>query len=308
LAADGVATVAEVVRRAEDDPDRLLVFVGCTASGKSALALEVAERIAGGGEIIGADSVQIYKYFDCGSGKPNAEERSRAPHHLVDVASPLEPFDAARYVEAADRAIGDVRARGKRPIVCGGTFLWVKALTQGLAAAPPGDAKRREAYATFVQRNGVAALHDRLRAVDAVAAARLHPNDVLRVGRALEVFETSGRPMSEWHAEHGFAAARHPAWLLAPEMDGSALDRRIEARVAAFLASGWIDEVRRLVESGFGQARAMGSVGYREVKEHLDGQLPESELSIKIIRATRVYARRQRTWLRDVPLTRVSRS
>ena len=181
-----------------DDVDlsgaEIAVVVGPTASGKSALALELAE--AHHGEIVGADSVQVYRWFDVGSSKPTAEERARVPHHLVDVADPDAPLDAASYAELADKAIADVRSRGKLPIVCGGTYLWVRALLYGLAKAPPGDPAIRMRLSAWAEAEGRAALHHRLTEVDPVAAARLSPNDFVRVSRALEVFELSGKPIS----------------------------------------------------------------------------------------------------------------
>ena len=292
-------SVAKAVAIAEARPGALLVVVGPTASGKTDVAIGAAEALDG--EIVSADSVQVYRHFDVGSGKPSASERARAAHHLVDVADPLEPIDAARFVALADRAIADIQARGRRPVVCGGTFLWTRALLFGLADAPAADAALRRALMDEAARDGRAALHARLAAVDPASAARLHPNDFVRVSRALEVFALTGRPQSEGHGAHGFARARHDAVLVAVERPPAELDARIAARVDGWLASGWIDEVRGLVARGYRDARAMGSVGYRQVAMHVDGQCPEPELAASIVRATRVFARRQRTWLRRAP-------
>lgn len=282
-------------------PDaELLIVVGPTASGKTELAVRLAERF--GGEIIGADSVQIYRGFDLGSGKPTAEERQRAPHHLVDCADPGEPFDAQRFAERASQALAEIRARGRVPIVCGGTYLWVRALVRGLAPAPPADAAIRAEHAAFVAAEGRAALHARLAVVDPESAARLAPNDSLRVSRALEVHALSGRTQSAWHAEHGFRTERHKARLYGVARERDELDRRIERRTRAWLEQGWIDEVRGLLALGHGAARAMGSVGYRQIHEHLDGRIAAADLEASIVRATRVFVRRQRTWLRDEPV------
>jgi tRNA dimethylallyltransferase len=283
------------------DGDELLVVVGPTASGKTDLAVALAERF--GGEVIGADSVQVYRGFDVGSGKPTAEERARAPHHLVDVADPLEPFDAQRFADLADRAILDVRARHRVPIVCGGTYLWVRALVHGLAPAPPADAEVRARHAALAEAEGRPALHARLAAVDPESAARLAPNDLVRVSRSLEVWELSGKPQGQWFAEHGFRRSRYRARLLGVRRDRDEIDARIAARTARWLAAGWIEEVRSLVARGFGGARAMGSVGYRQVKDHVDGRLDAEALPDAIVRATRIFVRRQRTWLRDEPVT-----
>ena len=297
------ASLAELVALANGEPETLLVVVGPTGSGKSELALELAERI--GGEIIGADSVQVYRYFDLGSGKPGVAERARVRHHLVDEIEPDEPFDAARYALRADEAIAEVRARGARPIVCGGTFLWVKALTLGLSGAPPADAELRAVHQRVARELGNEELHRRLQAVDPGSATRLHPNDVVRVSRALEVFAQSGRTMTEWRSDHGFASARYPTRLVTPDVTAAALDERIAQRGQRWLDAGWVAEVRELRRRGFGAARAMGAVGYREVAQHLDGRIAQSELPLAIERATRIYARRQRTWLRDRELLRI---
>jgi tRNA dimethylallyltransferase len=289
------------VARAGASGRELLVVVGPTASGKTALAVDLAERL--GGEVVGADSVQIYRGFDIGSGKPTASELARAPHHLVGVLGPLDPVDAASWAERAARAVDDIRARGRVPIVCGGTFLWVKALLFGLADAPAGDAALRDRHRAIAEREGRPALHERLRAVDPESAARLHPNDLVRVSRALEVHELTGKPMSAWQREHAFGEARYDARLLGVACDAAALTARITARVRAWLAGGWIDEVRALTAQGYGQARAMGSVGYAQVRAMLAGELPEADLELAIVRATRVFARRQRTWLNHVDVT-----
>lgn len=285
-------------------PDELLVVVGPTASGKTELALRLAERH--GGEIIGADSVQIYTAFDIGSGKPTPAERARAPHHLVDIADPLEPIEAQRFADLATAALLDVRARGKLPIVCGGTFLWVKALVWGLAPMPAADPALRADHQRLAEAEGRAALHARLAAIDPASAARLAPNDLVRVSRALEVHALSGRTMSAWQAEHGFRTPQRKARFVAVSRTPEDLDERIARRTEAWLRTGWLDEVRALLARGYAPARAMKSVGYREVAAHLEGALPERELLGAIVRSTRVFVRRQRTWLRDLPISYVA--
>lgn len=286
----------------------LLIVVGPTASGKSELALRIAE--AGGGEIVSADSVQVYKHFDIGSGKPTPEERARVPHHLVDIADPLEELDAARWAARADLAIAEIQARGKRPIVCGGTFLWVRSLVWGLSEAPPADEAIRARHRERAERDGRAALHADLGRVDPAIAARLAPNDLVRVSRALEVFELTGTPMSVWQARHGLREERYAARLVGIEHPRQALDQRISARTERMLAGGWIDEVRDLIEKGYAGARAMRSVGYRQVADALASSEPIDipALHDAIYRATRIFARRQRTWLRDRPVEWLSPS
>ncbi|MDP9000801.1 MAG: tRNA (adenosine(37)-N6)-dimethylallyltransferase MiaA [Myxococcota bacterium] len=288
-------SVVERALRLASTTDRLLVIVGPTASGKTALAIALADKI--GAEIVSADSVQIYRAFDAGSGKPSAEEIARAPHHLVSVIDPLDPIDAAGWAELASHSIASIRARGRIPIVCGGTFLWIKALLFGLADAPAGSVEIRNRHREIAEQEGRAALHARLRAVDAETAARLHPNDLVRVSRALEVYELSGKALSAWQREHGFAHVRHRAQLVALSHDGAVLTERIGSRVADWLARGWIDEVEALLSRGYGSARAMGSVGYAQVRAMLEGTLAREDLAPAIIRATRIFARRQRTWL-----------
>jgi tRNA dimethylallyltransferase len=280
---------------AREHPGELLAVVGPTASGKTALAVELAERLDG--EVISADSVQIYRGLDVGSGKPTAEELRRAPHHLVSMLDPLEHVDASSWAAHASRVVEAVRARGKVPIVCGGTFLWVKALLFGLAEAPSASPEVRARHRALAEAEGRLALHRRLRAVDPDSAERLHPNDLVRVSRALEVFELTGRPLSAWQKEHGFAQARHRAKLVAIACDGAVLTERIRTRVRGWLAEGWIEEVQGLIAGGAGEARALGSVGYAQVRAMLAGTLPRAELETAIVRATRVFARRQRTWL-----------
>jgi tRNA dimethylallyltransferase len=297
------ADLERALRIADEDADAVVAIVGPTASGKTALAVALAEKIDG--EIVSADSVQIYRGFDVGSGKPSPQERERAVHHLVDAIEPLDPIDAASWAERATRVMAEVRARGRRPIVCGGTFLWVKALLFGLAEAPAASAPIRERHQAWAQSEGRAALHARLREVDPASAERLHPNDLVRVSRALEVLELTGKPLSAWQSEHAFATVRHRARILAIAQEPAALTARIEARVRTWLAGGWIEEVESLVARGYGRARAMSSVGYAEVHAHVRGELAHEELGRAIVRATRTFARRQRTWLNHADVTLV---
>jgi tRNA dimethylallyltransferase len=277
------------------DQGHLVAIVGPTATGKTELAARLAEQV--GGEVVGVDSVQVYRRFDIGSGKPTAEDLARAPHHLVGVLAPDEGIDAARYATLANAAIDDIVARGKRAIVCGGTFLWVKALLYGLAEAPAADAEVRARHRAIALASGPGSLHRMLADVDARSAARLHPNDVLRVSRALEVFELTGESLSALQESHAFRGSRHRPYLVARGVAPEELTARITGRVEGWLESGWIDEVWALLADGFGEARAMGSVGYREVAAHVRGELAREALAPSIVRATRVFARRQRTWL-----------
>ncbi len=281
---------------------KIWVVVGPTASGKTALAIDIAAQV--NGEIIGADSVQIYRYFDIGSGKPSADELTQVPHHLIGVVEPAEEIDASRFAELADDVIADVTARGKTPVICGGTFLWVRALLYGLVKAPPGNEAIRREHALFVEQNGRAALHELLRERDPQSHTRLNPNDFVRVSRALEVLELTGAPLSRLQAEHGFRTPRYEFELVGIQHSAEELTARITRRVANMLEQGWEAEVRSLLERGYGQTRPMASVGYRQVA--LAVQAPEpptrSELLDEVVRVTRVFARRQRTWLREQPV------
>lgn len=279
------------------DPNEILVIVGPTASGKSALAVVLAERYQG--EVINADSVQLYRHFDIGSGKPTEEERARAPHHLYDILDPLDAIDAGRYAELADEAIADIRSRGRLPIICGGTFLWVLALTHGLARLPAADPEIRARHTEEAEQKGRESLYLRLAKVDPIIAARLSPNDFVRVSRALEVHELTGKPLSALHEEHGFVKTRYPFRMIGVDWPREDLADRISKRTRAFLNAGWVDEVRDLIDRGYRDARAMGSVGYRQVLDYVEGRLSEGELAEAIDRATRKFTRRQRTWLRD---------
>lgn len=295
------SAVEQALRIVRDSPGELLTIVGPTASGKTALALALAEKL--GGEVISADSVQIYRGFDIGSGKPTAAELARAPHHLVGTLEPLEHVDAAGWALLADRAIADAEARGRVPILCGGTFLWIKALLFGLADAPAADRALRERHRAIVESEGRPALHTRLRNVDPEAADRLHPNDFVRVSRALEVHELTGKKMSHLQRDHGFARPRREARLLGIAREPEELTERMAARVHEWIGAGWTEEVETLIAAGYGNARAMASVGYAQVRAAVSGQLGIEDLEVAIVRATRIFARRQRTWLNRTNVT-----
>jgi tRNA dimethylallyltransferase len=280
----------------------LVAVVGPTASGKSELALRLCERF--GGELVSADSVQVYRRFDIGSAKPSLAERQRVPHHLVDVLDPLDPLDAARFVQLGREAISAILARGKRPIVCGGTFLWMRALVYGLAEAPAADPAIRARHREEAEQHGRAHLHARLLAVDPESHARLAPNDLLRVSRALEVHELTGKPLSELQAQHGFRTPLYDVRFVGIRHERPQLAERIERRVAAMFEQGWVEEVRSLLGDGYGEARALRSVGYRQVAEALGagGPIDRAQLAASVSQATRTFVRRQLTWLREEPV------
>jgi tRNA dimethylallyltransferase len=280
----------------------IVCVVGPTASGKSDLALEIAELT--NGEVVSADSVQIYRGFDIGSAKLTHSERARVPHHLIDALDPFDACDAARFSAMADALLQDIRARGKLAIVCGGTFLWVRALIYGLAEAPAADPVLRAEHRSLAERFGRAHLHDQLRDIDPVLHARLAPNDFVRVSRALEVHALTGKTLSSLQSAHGFRQARFAVQLVGVDHPRETLHARIAERSRSMLAQGFIDEVRDLLARGFHQAPALRSVGYRQVVEALatQAQPATTELADRIAQATRVFARHQLTWLRREPV------
>jgi tRNA dimethylallyltransferase len=278
----------------------IYAIVGPTAAGKTALSLRVAESL--GAEIVSCDSMQIYRGFDIGTAKPTAEERARVPHHLVDVVEAGEVYSAARYVEEAERAIADIFARGKRVVLVGGTGLYLRALRFGLVEAPPrDDMLRRQLLDEEARRPGI--LHLKLRTVDPRTAERLPPRDHVRIVRALEVYELTGRPLGELHAAHA-RAPRHDVRVLVLDPPPDVLLQRIAMRVEIMLAGGLIDETRRLVDRHGRQARPLHSVGYHEVLQYLDGALTFPQLQPAMVSATRRYARRQRVWFKKEPEAR----
>jgi len=269
----------------------LIVLAGPTASGKTDLAVELAEAI--GGEIVSADSRQVYRKLDAGTAKPSAAQRARVPHHLLDCADPSEAFDAARWAKEAAAAIADIRARRKVPIVCGGTGLYLKALLEGLAPLPPRD----EALRARLAAESKADLHARLTKIDPEAAAGIPAGNVQRVVRALEVFELTGKPISAHWRERRDGAV--PADLvlrleLTPERSAERIDARTRAMWPGLLA-----EVAALVPREFtGQEPGFTSLGYREALACARGEMKEDDGLAEMIRATAAYAKRQRTWFR----------
>jgi tRNA dimethylallyltransferase len=274
---------------------RLLVLAGPTASGKSALAVELAGRLAG--EIVNADSQQVYRGLDVGTAKPSGAERARVPHHLLDLCEPGEGMDAVRWAALADRAIADLAGRGRFPLVVGGTGLYLRALLHGVVAAPGRDPALRARLEAEAEREGRPALHARLAAVDPEAAARIRPMDLVRVVRALEIAAGGVRP-SALHAAHGFRGDRYAAVLLALDPPRAELHARIDARVAEMFEGGLLDEVRALLDRAGGGLPARLPIGYAEAAAVVRGELPRAEAVRRVQVAHRRYARRQVIWLR----------
>jgi tRNA dimethylallyltransferase len=279
----------------------LLVLVGPTGVGKTAVAVRLARQIAI--EVVGADSRQVYRGMDIGTGKPTAEERAAVPHHLIDVADLDERYHAARFRADALAAIAAVQGRGRLPVVVGGTGLYVRALLRGLAPAPPADPALRATLEGFAAEHGAPALHGRLAAVAPEAAGRLHPNDRVRVVRALEVHAGAARLRTDtgtgnWSGSDG-------AWRLV--MVGLArarpiLNAALADRARAMLARGMMNEVQRLLEAGHDPARPpMDGIGYRQLALALRGRMTEEEALRLMVRDTTRYAKRQVTWFQREP-------
>lgn len=280
-----------------------LCLAGPTASGKSAAALAIAEALEpwGGAEIVSVDSALVYRGMDIGTAKPSAAERAAVPHHLIDIVDPAQAYSAAQFVADATRVVAEIRARGRLPLLVGGTMLYFKALFDGLDEMPPADPTLRAALDAEAAERGWPALHAELARVDPVAAARLAPADAQRIQRALEVWRLTGRPISSFHRERLAPQAVPPLLSLEPAERGW-LHERIARRFHAMLDAGFVDEVRALRARGdlHPGLPSMRCVGYRQAWEALDAgtlaALPERGIA-----ATRQLAKRQLTWLRSMP-------
>lgn len=274
----------------------LVFIVGCTGSGKGALGRELARRAAG--EVISLDSMKVYRRMDVGTAKPTAEQRRQVTHHLLDVVEPSADFSVAQYVELAEAATRDIHARGRPIFVVGGTPLYLKALTEGLFEGPGANLQLRRELHDLAEREGAAELHRRLASVDPPAAERIHPNDLRRLVRALEVYELTGTPITtlqrQWDRDH----RRHDYTLIRLRRELLDQNHRTNERVGKLIADGLLDEVRSLLQEAPPLSRsARQALGYAEMIEHLSGRcsLAEAVESIKI--NTRHFAKAQRTWL-----------
>ncbi len=280
--------------------DKILIVCGPTASGKSELAVRLACALDA--EIVSADSMQIYRGLDIGTAKPSPEQLGAVRHHLIDVVAPDQPFSAADYAACADRAIRDILSRGKRVIVAGGTGLYIRALLKGLVDSPSGGGDLRQGLQDEAGCIGNEAMLEKLRLVDPDLAATLHPNNLVRIIRALEVYHLTQIPLSHHQKEHAFAARRYDALQIGISVDRPLLYRRIDERVERMLEGGLLHEVSGLLSAGFGRdLKAMRSIGYKETAAHLHGELSREETCRLIKRDTRHYAKRQMTWFKADP-------
>ncbi|HVP31983.1 MAG TPA: tRNA (adenosine(37)-N6)-dimethylallyltransferase MiaA [Myxococcota bacterium] len=292
----------------KDDPrPPVVVVTGPTAAGKTEIALRLAERFDG--EIVNADSMQVYRYMDIGTAKPTLAQRARVPHWLIDVAQPDEAYSAGRYAEEARRAAARVHARGRPVFLSGGTGLYVRAMCEGLVGGGGADPSLRERlereHEAAVAAGDPTRLHRRLSERDAEAARLIHPNDLRRVVRALELCARFGEAASRLRGSHGFSDRPYRVLHLALDPGREKLDARIDARCAAMIDAGLLREVRELRQRGFGpELRSMQSIGYRHMQPVVDGIDTLVNALAAMQRDTRQFARRQRTWLRGVPEAR----
>lgn len=284
---------------------RCWFLAGPTACGKSEVAVELAERMATrldqAMEIVSLDSMTLYRRMNIGTAKPTSDQIERVPHHLFDVLEPSQDFSVAEYLASAEQICQGIVARGHTPLFVGGTGLYLRSLLRGVFAGPPANDAIRARLVEEVERDGKEALFARLQEVDPPTAARLHPNDVRRVIRALEVSELTGKPLSSQHQEEPLPPAerpRHVYWLEPPR---NWLYQRIDERVLTMMSAGWIDEVRALMsEPQPLSLTASQALGYHELIEHLQGCLTLPEAITQIQTRTRQFAKRQHTWFRNL--------
>lgn len=290
------------MERSSVEQEPLLFLVGPTASGKSALAPELATFL--GAEIASLDSMLVYRGMDIGTAKPDAKLQAKVRHHLIDQVEPHESYSVSRYVEDSREVLRELREQRRAALFVGGTALYLKALTHGLFRGPQVDPVLRESLEQRWVREGAHAMHAQLRQVDPRSAERLHPNDRKRVLRALEVHAQSGRTLSDWQREWRDGAARSAGVarrIVGLEIDSAELDRRIPLRTRALLDGGWVEEARRIrAGAGFGRTAAQ-ALGYAEVLEFADGLRTRESCEVAINLRTRQFARRQRTWFRQFP-------
>ncbi|MGD0232278.1 MAG: tRNA (adenosine(37)-N6)-dimethylallyltransferase MiaA [Syntrophorhabdales bacterium] len=271
---------------------KVVAILGATCTGKSDLAIRLSEGL--GGEIVNADSMQVYRHFDIGTAKPDLAARERIPHHVIDVAEPDEQFNAAMFQKTADRAISEISSRGAAALVVGGTGLYLRVLFHGLFAVATDSDLREELRSRFLE--DPLRLYEELRQRDPEYAAAISPNDRIRVVRALEISRLSGITMSEWQKRHGFTETRYDACKIGLARERDELYRRIDRRVDLMLERGWVGEVEALLRRYPRSVKPFQSIGYREIVLYLAGEIAYREMVERIKTATRHYAKRQITW------------
>jgi tRNA dimethylallyltransferase len=276
---------------------KIVVIYGPTGIGKTSTGINIAQDL--GGEIINADSMQIYKEMTIGTAKPDETELAAVPHHLVDIVSPHESFDAALFAEAAGKKIDELSKRDILPIIVGGTAFYIKALLYGLFRENPANQKTLEKLALEYDDKGPDEMHNKLKSIDPVSASKIHKNDSFRIVRALEVFESTGKPISSFQKEHSFQDQKYETLKIALTMDREKLYERINKRVDIMIGDGLLEEVKGLLDKGYTKdLKSMRSIGYKHMIEFLE-EINDWEETVRLLkRDTRRYAKRQFTWLR----------
>lgn len=276
----------------------VIAIMGPTASGKTGLALDIAAKVES--EVISVDSALVYKGMDIGTAKPTQEEREGVVHHLIDIIDPAESYSVSQFVNDTNALIGDILARGKVPILAGGTMMYFNALINGISPLPKSDEKIRNEITQQAQRLGWSKLHDELRGVDPISGERIHPNDPQRITRALEVYRSTGKTLTHWQQQEGEKCPYNIAQFAIAPADRAVLHERIATRFDLMLEQGFENEVVKLYERSdlHEDLPSIRSVGYRQMWQYLDGQLSYAEMRERGIIATRQLAKRQLTWLR----------
>lgn len=276
---------------------KLVIILGPTAVGKTEVALELAEKL--NGEIVNADSQQVYRFMDMGTGKPSKAERERVFHHLVDVVNPDEEFNAALFRRLATDAIEEIHERGRNAFVCGGTGLYLRALTQGLFEGPGQDPAIRRALENEIEEHGLAVVYHRLEQIDPTVGSTIHPNDRQRIVRALEVYQITGKPISAWQNQHGFQENPFTLLKIGLNRERPELYDLINRRSDEMVRGGLLDEVLGLAEKGYRlDLKPLQSVGYRQMGAVLQKKIPLADASEEMKQETRHLAKRQLTWFR----------
>ncbi|MCP4624431.1 MAG: tRNA (adenosine(37)-N6)-dimethylallyltransferase MiaA [bacterium] len=274
---------------------KIIVICGATGIGKTSVGIELAEKL--GGEIVSADSMQIYRDMDIGTAKPTPAELERIDHHLIDIVEPDEDYDAVRFSKQARDRIAEIGSRGRLPLVVGGTGLYIKALLHGLFESKPVDSRIRNRLRQEAEEKGSRFLYERLQENDPASADRLHPNDAYRIIRALETIETTGKSISDLHQDHGFEDDPYIVLKIGLRMERRKLYRRIDKRIDLMIEAGLVGEVKTLLQMGYtADLKSMQSIGYRHVVEYLQDKLSWDECIRTLKRDTRRFAKRQFTW------------
>ncbi len=286
-----------------NEKPKIVVVVGPTASGKSNIAIDIAKKFDG--EIINADSMQVYKYMDVGTAKPTLEERERIQHHMIDLVEPDKDFNVGVYIRGAKKVIEKLFKSNKHIIVVGGTGLYIKALVRGLVDVHAGSIKIRNDLEKEIECFGLNSLYDKLIKVDNNAANRIHPNDRVRIVRALEVFYQTNQPISELQKKHGFKESPYEALLIGIYHERCELYKRIDDRVDGMIKNNLIAEVETLLKQGYGpELKSMQSLGYKEISQYILGNDTLGDAVSLLKRNSRRYAKRQFTWFKKDELVK----